>query len=96
MSPETPKARLFVALDLPAAAREALVFPPDPALRPVPPPSLHVTLAFLGHLPESSIPAVEAAAFAELGGLAAPRLYGPGLEGDPAAPPAARGAGSRR
>jgi 2'-5' RNA ligase len=75
VSQETPaKARLFVALDLPASAREALVFPADPALRPVAAEALHVTLAFLGHLAESSIPEVEAAAFASIGGLAAPRL----------------------
>src|ERR1700760_4087772 len=46
--------RLFVALDLPARirdgvaawGREELV---DPALKPVRPESLHVTLVFLGH-----------------------------------------------
>jgi RNA 2',3'-cyclic 3'-phosphodiesterase len=54
---KSPRARLFVALDLPddlregivGWGREALV---DPALRPVAPESLHVTLAFLGHRPE--------------------------------------------
>ena len=58
---KSPRARLFVALDLPdrvragidAWGREALV---DPALRPVAPESLHVTLAFLGYLPEKEIP----------------------------------------
>jgi len=58
---KSPRARLFVALDLPdrvragiaAWGREALA---DPALRPVAPESLHVTLAFLGWLPEKEIP----------------------------------------
>lgn len=57
---KSPRARLFVALDLPAEmregvvawGREALV---DPALRPVAPESLHITLAFLGHMPEKEI-----------------------------------------
>lgn len=57
---KSPRARLFVALDLPervragivAWGREALA---DPALRPVKPESLHVTLAFLGWLPEKEI-----------------------------------------
>jgi len=63
--PKTPRARLFVALDLPddlreeivAWGREALV---DPALRPVAPESLHVTLAFLGSRPEEEIEAIAA------------------------------------
>lgn len=58
---KSPRARLFVALDLPGAvragiaswARKSLV---DPALRPVRPESLHITLAFLGWLPEKEIP----------------------------------------
>jgi RNA 2',3'-cyclic 3'-phosphodiesterase len=62
---KTPRARLFVALDLPeemreeivAWGREALV---DPALRPVAPESLHLTLAFLGHRPEREIEAIAA------------------------------------
>ena len=57
---KSPRARLFVALDLPdsvragiaAWGRRALA---DPALRPVAPESLHVTLAFLGWLPEKEI-----------------------------------------
>jgi RNA 2',3'-cyclic 3'-phosphodiesterase len=73
VSPGT-SARLFVALDLPASAREALALPPVPSLRPVAADALHVTLAFLGHLPESSIASVEEAAFSGLEGLAAPRL----------------------
>jgi 2'-5' RNA ligase len=63
---KTPRARLFVALDLPDELRErisawgrgALA---DPALRPVGPESLHVTFAFLGHRPEGEIEAIAAA-----------------------------------
>jgi RNA 2',3'-cyclic 3'-phosphodiesterase len=57
---KSPRARLFVALDLPewvragiaTWGREALG---DPAMRPVPPQSLHITLAFLGFLPEREV-----------------------------------------
>jgi RNA 2',3'-cyclic 3'-phosphodiesterase len=53
---KSPRARLFVALDLPDAVRDgieewggrALV---DPALRLVPAENLHITLAFLGFRP---------------------------------------------
>lgn len=58
---KSPRARLFVALDLPDAvragidswARKSLV---DPALRRVRAESLHITLAFLGGVPEKEIP----------------------------------------
>jgi 2'-5' RNA ligase len=58
---KSPRARLFVALDLPewvragivAWGRDALV---DSALRPVRAESLHITLAFLGWLPDKEIP----------------------------------------
>jgi len=57
---KSPRARLFVALDLPDEIREeigewgkeALA---DPALRPIPTESLHITLAFLGYRPEKEI-----------------------------------------
>ena len=57
---KSPRARLFVALDLPesltagieAWGREALA---DPALRPLPAASLHLTLVFLGYRPEKEI-----------------------------------------
>lgn len=57
------RARLFVALDLPdrvrdglaAWQREALA---DPALRPMRPESLHVTLCFLSSQPEQAIPRI--------------------------------------
>lgn len=65
--PRSPRARLFVALDLPGATREGLVAwgkeaLADPALRPVAPESLHVTLAFLGSRPEEEIEGIAAAA----------------------------------
>jgi 2'-5' RNA ligase len=54
------KLRLFVALDLPPAARAALAAfraaAADPAVwRPVPDEALHLTLAFLGHRPEADV-----------------------------------------
>lgn len=57
---KSPRARLFVALDLPDDVREGIVrwgreALLDPALRPVAPESLHVTLAFLGYRPEKEI-----------------------------------------
>ena len=61
-----PRARLFVALDLPSGARAALdawrlrAFAGQPDLRLVAPEALHVTLAFLGHLDETEIPRVAA------------------------------------
>jgi RNA 2',3'-cyclic 3'-phosphodiesterase len=63
--PKSPRARLFVALDLPDRLREgiaawgsgALV---DPALRPVASESLHITLAFLGYRPEEEIEEIAA------------------------------------
>ncbi len=58
---KSPRARLFVALDLPDAVRQGIAAwgrkaLADPALRPVRLESLHVTLAFLGWLPEKEIP----------------------------------------
>lgn len=58
---KSPRARLFVALDLPDRVRAGIakwgrVALADPALRPVKPESLHITLAFLGWLPEKEIP----------------------------------------
>jgi 2'-5' RNA ligase len=57
---KSPRARLFVALDLPepmrsgieAWGKDALG---DPALRRLPASSLHVTLVFLGYRPEKEI-----------------------------------------
>ena len=57
--------RLFVALELPAAARAALVAFRDAAAdsrvwRPVPDEALHVTLAFLGRRPAGDVDAISA------------------------------------
>lgn len=57
---KSPRARLFVALDLPEDLRDGLTAwgereLRDPALRAVRAESLHVTLAFLGYLPEKEI-----------------------------------------
>jgi 2'-5' RNA ligase len=58
---KSPRARLFVALDLPDCVRAEIVewgegALADPALRPVKAESLHITLAFLGYLAEKEIP----------------------------------------
>jgi 2'-5' RNA ligase len=58
---KSPRARLFVALDLPEAVRSGIATwgaraLTDPALRPVGVESLHVTLAFLGWVAEEEIP----------------------------------------
>jgi 2'-5' RNA ligase len=58
---KSPRARLFVALDLPDAVRDRLVAwqeaeLTDEALRVISPQNLHVTLAFLGYTPEKAIP----------------------------------------
>jgi 2'-5' RNA ligase len=57
---KSPRARLFVALDLPDEVRDRLVAwqrceLADPALRAIEPESLHFTLAFLGYHPEREI-----------------------------------------
>jgi 2'-5' RNA ligase len=63
---KSPRARLFVALDLPAGMRDGIVAwgreaLADPSLRPVAPESLHVTLVFLGHRAEKEVEAIAAA-----------------------------------
>src|SRR5215213_10390499 len=62
---KSPRARLFVALDLPDRVRDELaawqqVALSDPALRPVRPEALHVTLCFLGYHPERDIERIAA------------------------------------
>jgi len=62
---KSPRARLFVALDLAEETREGLIAwgkeaLADPALRPVAPVSLHITLAFLGYQPEKEIEQIAA------------------------------------
>jgi 2'-5' RNA ligase len=59
---KSPRARLFVALDIPDDLRGRIVewqqgFA-DPALRLVRPENLHMTLAFLGYRPEKQIEAI--------------------------------------
>lgn len=66
--------RLFVALDLPDEIRAGISdwgerALRDPALRPVPERSLHVTFAFLGHRPEAEVESI-AAVVAASGGPA--------------------------
>jgi 2'-5' RNA ligase len=80
-----PRARMFVALDLPADARSALADWRDGLvegrrdLRPVRPESLHVTLVFLGWQDENAAEAIAAAAFEACSGLPAPRLQAGGV-----------------
>jgi RNA 2',3'-cyclic 3'-phosphodiesterase len=66
---KSPRARLFVALDLPDDVRAGLVdwqrtALSDPALRPVKPDSLHITLVFLGYQAEKDVRKIAKAAFA--------------------------------
>jgi RNA 2',3'-cyclic 3'-phosphodiesterase len=73
--------RLFVALDLPATAREALLAfqaRADPEVwRPVAAEALHLTLAFLGQRPPEAVEAIAPLLGAEEGGAAPPlRLAG--------------------
>jgi RNA 2',3'-cyclic 3'-phosphodiesterase len=71
---------MFVALDLPEAARAELAAWRDELvdgrrdLRPVAPQALHVTLAFLGWQDESAARSIAAAAFETARPLAAPVL----------------------
>jgi 2'-5' RNA ligase len=74
---KSPRARLFVALDLPGEVREGIVAwgreaLGDPALRPVAPDSLHVTLAFLGYRAEKEVERI--AAVVRASGAPAPWL----------------------
>jgi 2'-5' RNA ligase len=60
---KSPRARLFVALDLPEGVRDQLAAWQsralrDPALRPMPPEALHLTLCFLSYHPEKAIPRI--------------------------------------
>ncbi|HXR31004.1 MAG TPA: RNA 2',3'-cyclic phosphodiesterase [Solirubrobacterales bacterium] len=86
---KSPRARLFIALDLPAALRAGIARwgkreLQDPALRAVPEESLHITLAFLGYMPEREIEAL-----AEI--VSSLRRPAPVAElGDPVAKPSLR------
>lgn len=65
---KSPRARLFVAVDLPQDVRAGLVSwqqtaLADPALRVVAPEALHITLVFLGYQAEKDVKAIAKAAF---------------------------------
>jgi RNA 2',3'-cyclic 3'-phosphodiesterase len=65
---KSPRARLFVALDLPQDVRAGLVdwqrtALADPALRVVRPEALHMTLVFLGYQNEKDVKAIAKTAF---------------------------------
>jgi 2'-5' RNA ligase len=86
----SPRARLFVALDLPDRVREALAAwqrhgLADPAVRAVAPQALHVTLCFLGYHPERAIERIAA----EVEGIA-PRAVELRFEPQPVAVPRSR------
>ncbi|MGB7588404.1 MAG: RNA 2',3'-cyclic phosphodiesterase [Solirubrobacterales bacterium] len=71
---KSPRARLFIALDLPDTVRSGIVAwgrkaLADPALRRLGPESLHITLAFLGYRPERDIEELSTIV-AEVGGQA--------------------------
>jgi RNA 2',3'-cyclic 3'-phosphodiesterase len=72
---KSPRARLFVALDLPEDVRDGLAaWQRDQVtakeLRPARPETLHMTLAFLGYLPEKQIDDIAEAATAGLASAA--------------------------
>jgi len=83
---KSPRARLFLALDLPDEVREGIVDwqhdLADPALRLVKPESLHMTLVFLGYHPEKEIERIAEAALGV--DVPAPEVR---LEPDPVAMP---------
>ena len=84
-----PRARLFLALDLPEPARASLVSWRDALvagradLRPVRAEAMHVTLVFLGWQDESAAPKIAEAAFAALPGGPPPRLTPAGVRSLP-------------
>jgi RNA 2',3'-cyclic 3'-phosphodiesterase len=79
-APSGPRARMFVALDLPSGARSALATWRDELiegrrdLRPVRSEALHVTLVFLGWQAEKEAEAIANAAFESCSGLPPARL----------------------
>ena len=84
-TPREPAARLFVALELPTAAREALVrwrsevVGEVRGLRLVRPEDLHVTLCFLGSRPEHEIDQITATCGAVAGEPVADSAFGEAL-----------------
>jgi 2'-5' RNA ligase len=82
MATQRKRQRLFVALDLPAPVRDGLAAwgeaeLVDPALRPVPPGSLHVTLVFLGDREVAEVEAIAAVVRACVGPAALMKLEDP-------------------
>ena len=84
-----PRARMFVALDLPedtrtrlAEWRDGLLAGRD-ELRPVAAPALHVTVAFLGWQDESAAERIASLAFEAVAGLDAPVLAPTGVRAVP-------------
>jgi 2'-5' RNA ligase len=77
---------MFVALDLPEEAREAIAAWRDEllgegkGLRPVATEALHVTLAFLGWQDEAAAGEIAAASFEAAAGVEAPLLHPAGLK----------------
>lgn len=87
---KSPRARLFVALDLPGEVRRLLGLWQsrslrDPALRPVRAEALHLTLCFLSYHPERAIPRI-----GELIRSLGPRPVPMRLEPEPVAIPGGR------
>jgi 2'-5' RNA ligase len=84
-----PRARLFLALDLPEDARAGIVDWRDGLLdgrrdlRPVRAEALHVTLVFLGWQDESAAPKIAEAAFGTLPAAPPPRLTPTGVRSLP-------------
>lgn len=79
---KSPRARLFVALDIPEDVRSGIErwgadALSDPALRPVPAPNLHITLCFLGYRPERDVERLGEILAEEEWGAPAMRLLGP-------------------
>jgi 2'-5' RNA ligase len=87
------KARLFVALELPARVREQLVSWRSSAvgerddLRLVASASLHVTLAFIGSRPVEELPAIAGAVSSAVSGLPPARLRVAGVKPVPSRRP---------
>jgi 2'-5' RNA ligase len=78
--PGSPRARLFVALDLPHPVRSSIAAWRDRSLagrddlRPVAPEALHVTLCFLGWRAEKEVPLIAETAFAACAAMPSPLL----------------------
>lgn len=83
--PGSPRARLFLALELPEETRAGLVSWRSRALagrsdlRPVAPEALHATLVFLGYRYEKEIGRIASVAFDAVRGLTAPGMSALGV-----------------